>query len=755
MNVPNLLALFLVETGESTRLDATRLKELLVMQRTWILAALGIPALAVGAFLAFRSPTTAAQPGDPEKNKPDAVVSTQLPIGMVVLYSSGVGFFQREGTVDGNSRVDLSFPSADINDLIKSMILRDMDGGRIAAVSYDSNAPIERTLRSYAIDLTANPTFGKILTQARGEKVEVVLANAGAGAGGTLNGTIVGLEKQKVPAGKDAIETEVLNLWCADGVRAIRLNDVLRVRFTNPVLEGEFKKALETLALSHDTQKKAVSLRFEGEGKRKVKVGYVIENPIWKTSYRLVLSQKKEEKPYLQGWAVVENATDEDWKDVRMALVSGRPISFQMDLYTPLYVNRPVVVPELFASLRPVAYSGSMDDQERALTGMPGKPGDRADKGKDSKGGRGKRGEGKEGRAKADAGGGYGYEFGRETKKMLDERLNLGGSVASAATASKLGDFFQYTIDKPVNLPRQKSALLPIVAKEVQGDRLSIYNEKTQAKFPLLGLRFKNTSGLHLMQGPITVFEGSAYSGDARILDLQPNEDRLLSFAVDLGTEVVPAPINNVGRMTHLKSVKGVLYTTTKERQGRTYTIKNRNDQERVMLVEHPVNNAFTLVDTPKPVETASDVQRFQLKVPAGASKTLSVIEERDVRQTISISTQNDEQIRVFMSQTVASKKMKEGLQKAMELRWTTAKTTREIEENQRQLNVLTADQDRLRRNLKEVPANSKVAKIYLDKLEAQEKKIEKYQEEIKKLQGTQHTQQKAFDDFLVSFDAE
>src|SRR5205085_9450946 len=98
---------------------------------------------------------------------------------------------------------------------------------------------------------------------------------------------------------------------------------------------------------------------------------YVVENPIWKTSYRLVLptlTAKKDEqdkekkaeakKPYLQGWAVVENQTDEDWNDVRMALISGRPISFQMNLYDSLFITRPVVEPELFASLRPVTYSG-------------------------------------------------------------------------------------------------------------------------------------------------------------------------------------------------------------------------------------------------------------------------------------------------------------------------------------------------------------------------------------------------------------
>src|SRR5439155_8704747 len=119
-----------------------------------------------------------------------------------------------------------------------------------------------------------------------------------------------------------------------------------------------------------------------------------------------------------------------------------------------------------------------------------------------------------------------------EQGKAFDPRQG----VASAASAGQLGDFFQYVIEHPVNLPRQKSALLPIVNKDVEAARVSIYNQNTHAKFPLLGLRFKNTTGLHLMQGPITVFEGSSYAGDSRVLDLQPNEERLLSYAIDLGT---------------------------------------------------------------------------------------------------------------------------------------------------------------------------------------------------------------------------
>jgi hypothetical protein len=346
---------------------------------------------------------------------------------------------------------------------------------------------------------------------------------------------------------------------------------------------------------------------------------------------------------------------------------------------------------------------------------------------------------------------GYAAGINRE----LNERLELGRSVASAASASRLGDFFQYAVDRPVSLARQKSALLPIVGKEVQASRVSIYNERTQAKFPLLGLRFKNTSGLHLMQGPITVFEGSRYAGDARILDLQPNEERLISFAVDLGTEVAPAPTDSAGRITALKAVKGIIHTTTKLRQGRTYTVKNRNEQERTVLVEHPVTHPFKLVDTAKPSETAADVYRFELKVPAGASKTLTLNEERDLAQTVSVSNTPDEQIKFFLSQPVIGAALKKGLQRVMALRWDVAKTRREIAEQQRQLNTITQDQIRLRANLKEMPSTAKAYKRYLEKFDQQETQIEQYQADIKKLQSTEHSQQKQLDDFLASFTAE
>jgi hypothetical protein len=739
------------------------------MRRTNLLVAVG--AFAGLAGLAIYRPSS-AQPTKTRQDEAQPARTVQLPIGQVVLFSSGVGYFQREGQVEGDARVDLTFPVQDINDLLKSMVLRDLDGGHISTVSYDSNAPVERTLKSFAINLTGNPSFSAILSQARGEKVEVVMQQGNATQPGTMSGTVIGVEKQKQTSGKEAIiEIDLLNLWCSDGIRSLKMNDVQRIRFLNPIMDSEFKKALETLALSHDTQKKAVSIHFTGDGKRNVRVGYVIENPIWKTSYRLVLDRK--EQPFLQGWAIVENPTDEDWKDVRLALVSGRPISFQMDLYQPLYVPRPVIEPELFASLRPPTYSGNLEGEGRGnvearqpvkkqIEDAMGRQRAGTPELLDAEIAEAKLRLARIQRALSSSPAAVSKDDWRAAearlKVLLQEKamaLEMGKSVSSVASAARLGDFFQYVIDNPVNLPRQKSAMLPIVTKPVEGTRVSIYNERTQAKFPLLGLKFKNTSGLHLMQGPITVFEGKSYAGDSRILDLQPNEERLLSFAIDLGTEVNPAPSSDNGRITQLKVLKGILHTTTRTRETKTYTIKNRNDTERTVLIEHPVRNDFKLTDTDKPAETASDFYRFQVKVAPGKTETQTVTEERVVAETIQLTNSNDDQLRFFISQTASTPRVKEALKKAIDLRWQVARTQREIAELEKQLKVIIDDQGRLRANLKEMPSTAAAYKRYLEKFDQQETQIEKYQEDIKKQQGIEHNQQKAFEEYLNTLNAE
>jgi hypothetical protein len=660
-----------------------------------------------------------------------------------------VGYFERKGEVDGNSRVDLTFQVRDINDLIKSMVLQD-EKGVVSAVSYDSLDPVDRTLRSFAVNLTNNPSFGQILTQMRGERVEVVLQQNVANQPGTVTGAIMGIENQKQPSKEGAVETEVLTLWCAEGVRAVKLTEIQRLRFLNSQIESEFRRALDTLALSHDAQKKAVTLNFVGDGKRDVRVGYVVENPIWKTSYRLVLD--KDGKPFLQGWAVVDNPTDDDWNSVGMALISGRPISFQMDLYQPLYVPRPVVELELFQSLRPVAYGGAIEKQQMAAMTPPAGP---------------MAGLAAKGTARATdaaeranlrkAGGMNGLGIQTEQAKRLSEelesRMELTRGVQSAATASQLGDFFQYIINNPVTLPRQKSALLPIVNKEVDATRLSIYNPTVHPKFPMLGLKLKNSSGLHLMQGPITVFEGSTYAGDARINDLPPNDDRLISYAVDLGTEVEAKSHRAPDRLIAVRIERGLIIKTDKIREERTYTATNRSGQERTLWIEHPYRADFELVSKEQPVERTQEVRRFEMKMPAEAKKSISmtVIEEKDLSQSIAISNTDDNTIRFFMNNTISSPEVKQALEKALTFKAELVKVQQELGNVNQQLKVITDDQARLRANLREMPQNAAAYKRYLEKFDKQETEIEDLQKLQKSLQTKELQARQSLDGYLTS----
>jgi hypothetical protein len=682
--------------------------------------------------------------------------SAELPIARIVLFSSGVGYFQREGQVDGNARIDLQFHTHDINDLLKSLVLQDTGGGQISTVNYDNRDPVEKTLKSFAIDLTSNPSLGDLLGQVRGERVELVSygEQGREGQPATLTGVIVGVQKQKKPVGKDQImETEQLNLLTADGLQGVGLGQVQRVRFLKPELEQEFRKALEVLGTAHDKQKKTVSLNFLGNGKRAVRVGYVTESPIWKTSYRLSLDKEGKEKAFLQGWAIVENTTDDDWNQVSLGLISGRPISFQMDLYEPLYVPRPMVEPELFASLRPQTYSGNLDERQarRALNSpvqeeaidrgalgaapAPGQP-------SMLMGGL------QRGGARAST-----REEARKAEKAKD--LNFRQGVASAAVATELGEYFQYQLEQPVSLPRQKSALLPIVNGPVEAAKVSIYNEAVHTKFPLLGLRFKNTTGLHLMQGPLTVFENNSYAGDARVSDLQPNETRLVSYAVDLGTEVAPENKNPHDDLVSVKIYKGILQSTHKQRQTKLFTVKNRSEHARLVLIEHPYRSDWKLVRPEKPAERTRDVYRFELNVKPGETVKEEVVEENTRLNQIALTNSADDTVRFFLRANVTSPKVKAALEEALARKAKLAETQHEIQQQEKALQVIEKDQARMRDNMARVPQTSQAYRRYLQKFDDQETEIEKRREQVAKLQSRAEEERKSYESFLLNLNVE
>ncbi|MBM4058540.1 MAG: DUF4139 domain-containing protein, partial [Planctomycetes bacterium] len=531
--------------------------------------------LAVGSCLALLAvPATAAE--------------VELPVERIVLFTSGVGHFQHAGRVDGDATVEMSFKADGINDLLKSLVLEDLDGGTPAAVSYASRDPVIKTLGTFAVDLTDQPSIGKLLSRLRGEMVEIDAAAPAAG-------TIVGVEVRKTTDAEGTVaEKEFLTILAQDGLRTVALEGITRIKLVDPRLQAELEKALAVLALAHDNERKSVQVSFRGQGARRVRVGYVHEAPVWKTSYRLVLGEGGDgkraagtereapaAKALLQGWAIVENTTDHDWKDVRVELVSGRPISFVMDLYQPLFLRRPVVQPELYATLAPQLYGRNLaaapeTEQVERKAGRTTRRAELADVAP----------------AARAMGGMPGYVQAAAPAPDFDGIA----SVQGIADGESLGNLFRYRVAEPVSLQRQRSALLPIVAEEVAVERLAIYDERVLAKHPLAGVRLKNTTALDLMQGPITVYDQAAYAGDARIDDLAAGAERLLSYAVALDVEVAPRLEGRPEEITRVRLVRGTLAVTRKLARAKSFAITNDGAEPVNLLVEHPLSTGWNVV---------------------------------------------------------------------------------------------------------------------------------------------------------------
>jgi len=652
----------------------------------------------------------------------------ELPIKRVVLFTSGVGFFQREGEVSGNSTLQLYFRTEQINDLLKSLVLQDFGGGKISPIVFGSRDPIERTLKSFAIDLTDNPPLAELLNRMRGVEAEIMAPKE-------LQGTIVGVETQQQKIKEEVIKVYVLNLLTSQGLRAVPLEQVQQIRILDGPLDAEFRNALKVLATSHDTQRKPVVLTFTGENKRRVSVGYILEAPLWKTSYRLELGEKK--APFLQGWAIVENTTDEDWNSVSLTLVSGRPMSFIMDLYQPLYVPRPTVVPELYASLRPPVYEGAVE-RDTAI----------AQQKTEARAGRLLRSAPAPAAAVAMAPEALAEQASTELR-LADAGVN------AMAAAGSVGELFQYAIDQPVTVARQKSAMLPIVNASVQAEKLSIYNETVQKKFPLSGLRLKNTTTLHLMQGPITVFDGGTYAGDARIQDLQPKEERLLSYGLDLKVEVEPLVQGGTNELVSIQIRKGVLVARHRLLQTKTYTVVNKAEEKRTVVLEHPFRGDWKLLEPPKPVERTPSVYRFQVVVDGGKTEKLTVNEEQLTSESVGLIGADLNLLFQYSRGRAVSPKVKEALERIVAMRNALSELERRIGQLNQQINDITQEQTRIRENMKVLAQNSELYTRYLKKFDEQESQIEGLREQLRKLREEETVQRKKLEDYTLALDLE
>ena len=682
-----------------------------------------------------------------------------LPIRDVVLFTSGVSYVQREGDVTGDPAGPLTFRTAQINDILKSLILLD-ERGRVQPAVYNSRDPIGRTLQSFAVDVTGNLSQADILAKLRGARVSVDTTNKGQ-----ITGRIVSVEERAEKVEKEGAATiTVPYLTILDdrgGLTTVRLDAEKTVRLLDERLNREFREALGILASGADEQRRQVTLRFAGDGKRRVRVGYVTESPLWKMSYRLVLGGTNRVggaapadqpptaggRPYLQGWALVENTTDEDWNGVRLSLVSGRPISFIQDLYQPLYLPRPVIPPDVVASPYPQTHGGDLQDEANKQAQVEGQAADAPANRPESAAGR--RAPARSAASAAPeaitgpapampggfGGGGRGGLGGGDANLMF--RNTFRASVEAQAQGQSAGELFQYNITTPVSLPRQQAAMIPVIAQDITADKVSLFNPDTEGgRFPLNAVRVKNNTGLHLKGGPVTLFDDGAYAGDARMEDVPPGDTRLVSYAVDLAVEGERQGQGTTTTETRLALRRGVLIITRRERQNTTYTLKSKADKPRTVLVEHPFRPEFTLVAPAAADERSGQFYRFAVSLAPGESETLRVVTERPISQTLGLLDADINGLGVYATRAEVAPRVREALQEVVRRRRVVQELQQQAAGREAEIQSIGQDQERIRKNMTALDKNSALYKRYVAQLDQQETRLQNLRSDAARLRG-------------------
>ncbi len=295
--------------------------------------------------------------------------------------------------------------------------------------------------------------------------------------------------------------------------------------------------------------------------------------------------------------------------------------------------------------------------------------------------------------------------------------------------------------------------MLPIVQDGVKAEKVSIYNPTVQPKHPLNGLRLTNTTSLHLMQGPITVFDGGAYAGDARIEDLPPKGERLISYALDLDTEVSPEFKATPEQLVSVRIFKGTLFTSLKYERSQQYVIKNSGDRAKKVLIEQAYDPRWKLMAPEKPAEKTRDLYRFAVDAQPGKAAMLKVVEEQVVQQQAAVTNVPDWQIRLYTSAKVVSDSVKKALAEIGRQKQDVERVTREQSQVQTQINTITTEQTRIRENMKELDRNSELYQRYVKKFSDQEDQIERLREQAQTLQQQVDQKQRALDDYIRSLD--
>jgi hypothetical protein len=529
------------------------------------------------------------------------------------------------------------------------------------------------------------------------------------------------------------------------GLKQSILEDLQSLQFEDKKVQADINKALDAIRTNSTSDRRLLSVNLEGKEKRDVTLSYVVPAPLWKTAYRMVVPEPGKEKGLLQGWAIVENQTAGDWKDVDLSLVSGNPVTFHQSLYPSYYVDRPDVPVQVFGMALPrvdegtVGIAGQMqaEKKEAMLKDMGARRGMAM---------------GGMVTAKAAFAGKPMAPMAMNAPAMAAEAdeenaapqtgMAQMADVAHAAQSAEATTQVLFRFPDRFNLKAGQSMMLPFVSRDVPMERVSLYQPETNAKHPLAAVELKNDSASSLPPGVLTLYEessllkGTNFIGDAQLPVLDKGEKRLVSYALDNKTTIDRADksTSTEGKIT---ASQGVIHTSVNSHNETVYTIKAPAEEDRVVVIEHPRAGAdFKLVEPdPKDVEVTDTHYRIKVAVKAGETKALRVVLESQLWQTYGIGDLSVEQLVSYATDHgTLDPEVRKAFESLAALRRAVDELDQRISAIDEKKENIFQDQQRVRENLKSLNVKSEVQQKYLDKLNAQEDLVSKLDQEKQKL---------------------
>ena len=640
-----------------------------------------------------------------------AMQAAELPVTRVVLYKNGLALFERSGEVKPGEPVRLEFKKSEMDDVLKTLVL-DSSAGAITNLRYQLDEPLDTRLGEIGLSIAPGVTLAGLLDQMRGAKVTLA-TGSGVVEGSVISGRLSQHAQQ-------AQKQELTVLTTAGELRVIDLDGVSVVKLSDDQLQKRLTAALGAYQQAQSQERKSLWVETKGQSGTLL-ARYLVPAPAWKSTYRLAFSDKPAEKneASLEGWAIVENTSESEWKNVELTVVSGRPISFISKLYDPKYVERQSLELAEADNALPAEYATAPGAPPPAPVPVPSAGLTMMESmGANSKVDRFQR----------VAPGGMAAKKDMARFQSID-RLGLQRPphlVFANTEAQEAGELFEYKFTQPASVKAGESLLLPFVQQKISARQVYVWNQNEGAH-PQRAAELKNNTGKTLDGGPVTVYTPEGYTGESLLSTLKAGDRRFITFAVDLGTKVTTKFDSSSEVVRSVKAERGIVTMRSVMEQRTTYTISNVDAKEKSLLISHPVQDGLELL-SPKPEERTAERYLFAAMIPPSGTTSLTVSEQRPLQESIAISSMQPDQIVAWIGARKLTPEARRRLEAVAAKKREVAAAVLDIQKGEKNLSGLESDENRLRssiQTLNGVPGQQEQVQRYATDLSKKENEIQ------------------------------